>query len=193
MSRELKIIEVETLFIGGGPATLGVLSNAYQTQRIDDLIAQGIAIIDYSDQFGGGNLQKHYGIKSNTSATGFLKVLMYPKVYAPAPQPSPAPPVEFNKTSSTLLQKTKSKTEVTSVNNKGMKLQESHKQFLPQFQAFGESSEIVRTLKRHGKKVAPLQLIGTFLSYAGNQMLSDIFTKFNKKIFYGKHKAIKIC
>jgi hypothetical protein len=45
---------------------------------------------------------------------------------------------------------------------------------------------------RYGKKVAPLQLIGTFLSYAGNQMLNDIFLKHNKKIFYGNHQAIKI-
>ena len=185
------MIEVETLFIGGGPATLGVLSNAYQTQRIEELVAQGIAIIEYSDQFGGGNLQKHYGIKSNTSATGFLKVLMYPKVFTPILLPGPVPPVEFNKTSSTLLQKTKSKAEVTTV-IKAQKLMEAHKTFLPQFQQFGETSEIVRSLQRHGKKVAPLQLIGTFLSYAGNQMLSDIFSKYNKKIFYGNHKAVKI-
>ena len=33
-----RIIEVDTLFIGGGPATLGILANAYQTQRLDDLI-----------------------------------------------------------------------------------------------------------------------------------------------------------
>ena len=26
---EIKVIEVETLFIGGGPSTLGVLTNAY--------------------------------------------------------------------------------------------------------------------------------------------------------------------
>jgi len=42
-------------------------------------MVKGIAIVEASDQFGGGNLQKHYGIRSNTSATGFLKVLMYPK------------------------------------------------------------------------------------------------------------------
>ena len=39
----------------------------------------GIAIIEGSESFGGGNLQKHFGIKSNTSASGFLKVIMYPK------------------------------------------------------------------------------------------------------------------
>jgi len=29
----MKVIEVGTLFIGGGPATLGVLTHAYQTGR----------------------------------------------------------------------------------------------------------------------------------------------------------------
>lgn len=114
-TREQKIIEVETLFIGGGPATLGVLSNAYQTSRIEELVKQGVAIIDNSDQFGGGNLQKHYGIKSNTSATGFLKVLMHPKTYSPV-QPVNLGPPEFDRMSTTLLQKNKSKTEVTPVN-----------------------------------------------------------------------------
>ena len=81
--RDSKYIEVETIFVGGGPATLGVLSNAYQTSRIEELVTMrgGIAIIEASDQFGGGNLHKHFGIKSNTSATGFLKVLMYPKMH----------------------------------------------------------------------------------------------------------------
>ena len=29
---------METLFIGGGPATLGIFANAFQTQRIEDLV-----------------------------------------------------------------------------------------------------------------------------------------------------------
>ena len=87
-------MEIDTLFVGGGPSTLGVMANAYQSQRIDYMVlgqnngknknghysTDGeIAIIESSEQFGGGNLQRHYGIKSNTSAVGFLKVLMYPK------------------------------------------------------------------------------------------------------------------
>ena len=35
---KVKSVEVETLFIGGGPATLGVISNAYQTQRLEELL-----------------------------------------------------------------------------------------------------------------------------------------------------------
>ena len=29
--------------------------------------------------FGGGNLVNYFGIRSNTSAIGFLKVIQYPK------------------------------------------------------------------------------------------------------------------
>ena len=36
---------------------------------------KGIAIIEPQETFGGGNLQHHYGIKSNTSASGFLKII----------------------------------------------------------------------------------------------------------------------
>ena len=42
-------------------------------------MSKKIAIVESTETFGGGNLQAHYGIRSNTSATGFLKVLMYPK------------------------------------------------------------------------------------------------------------------
>jgi hypothetical protein len=60
-----KTVEIETLFIGGGPATLGVLVNAYQTNRIQDLVQgaqylksgkKGIAIVEASETFGGGSL-----------------------------------------------------------------------------------------------------------------------------------------
>jgi hypothetical protein len=42
-------------------------------------IANEFAIIEASDQFGGGNLSQYYGIRSNTSSSGFLKVIKYPK------------------------------------------------------------------------------------------------------------------
>jgi hypothetical protein len=54
-------------------------------------------------------------------------------------------------------------------------VREDRRRFLPPFADFGENSDIVKSLLRYGKKVAPLQLIGTFLSYAGNQMLNDIY------------------
>jgi hypothetical protein len=37
-NQEARVIEIETLFVGGGPATISIISNAYQTARLEDLI-----------------------------------------------------------------------------------------------------------------------------------------------------------
>ena len=56
--QDMKIIEVETLFIGGGPATLGILANAYQTSRLEELVKgqsnqdQGVPGIDQANVLG---------------------------------------------------------------------------------------------------------------------------------------------
>lgn len=42
-------------------------------------MANEFAIIEPSDQFGAGNLASYYGIRSNTSSVGFLKVIQYAK------------------------------------------------------------------------------------------------------------------
>lgn len=47
-------------------------------------------------------------------------------------------------------------------------------------------------MQKYGKKVAPLQLIGTFLSYSGNAILNDIWQKYQRKVFYGNSRAVKI-
>ena len=66
------------------------------------------------------------------------------------------------------------------------------RQFLVQFKEFVDSCELIRSLQKFGKRVAPLQLIGTFLSFAGNAMLNDIFKRYGRKIFYGNYKAESI-
>ena len=63
---------------------------------------------------------------------------------------------------------------------------------MPQFVNFVSVNDIVHSMHKYGKKVAPLPLIGTFLSYAGNAMLNDIWLKYQRKIFYGNSKAVKI-
>lgn len=68
-------VQVESLFIGGGPATLGVMVNYVKTEKIADLLAgKGFAIVEASSSFGGGALTE-YGIRSNTSAKGFIKII----------------------------------------------------------------------------------------------------------------------
>ena len=187
---DTKIIDIETLFIGGGPATLGVLSNAYHTNRLEQLIRGshnftsnknnyiGIAIMDMSTSFGGGNLGKHFGIKSNTSATGFLKVILYPK---PSSRDSP----QKSKTPNNLIGRSAGKSQST------IPVSDDHRNFMPPFETFAEQNELVKSLTKYGKRVAPLQLIGSFLNFAGNAMLHDIHERYRKKIFYGGLKAVK--
>ena len=70
---------METLFIGGGPATLGVLVNAIRREKFKELLSgRGIAVIDQGSSFGGGELQ-NYCIRSNTSASSFLHLIMRQK------------------------------------------------------------------------------------------------------------------
>lgn len=64
---------MDVLVLGGGPAALGLLVNAYKTNRHTALLQHdSIAILDAGISFGGGCLGQ-YGINSNTSAIGFLK------------------------------------------------------------------------------------------------------------------------
>ena len=64
------------MIVGAGPATLGLLTNACKTNRLNELVAKGdgLAIIETGLAFGGGCLQ-NFGINSNTSANGFIKCL----------------------------------------------------------------------------------------------------------------------
>ena len=54
-------------------------------------------------------------------------------------------------------------------------VKDEKRSFMPPFSEFTESNEIVKALQRYGKRVAPLELIGTFLSFAGNAILSDVY------------------
>ena len=54
------------------------------------------------------------------------------------------------------------------------------------------NSNISRVLKDFGKNTAPLAVIGHFLNYSGNHLLSFIHQTTKKKIFYPLHKAVSI-
>ena len=53
-------------------------------------------------------------------------------------------------------------------------------------------SHISRVLRDFGKNTAPLAVIGHYLNYAGNHLLSFIHTTLKKKIFYPLHKVVSI-
>jgi hypothetical protein len=60
--------------VGGGPATLGILTSAAGNHKLHELASSGdgIAIVEQGLSFGGGALQ-YFGVNSNTGANGFLK------------------------------------------------------------------------------------------------------------------------
>ena len=90
---ESSLIHVDTLFVGGGPATLCTIANYIKSGKINILLGErpvdltnnlrqkdeksknkSFCIIESTSSFGGGALLD-YGIRSNTSAKGFIKVI----------------------------------------------------------------------------------------------------------------------
>jgi hypothetical protein len=54
------------------------------------------------------------------------------------------------------------------------------------------ASHISRVLRDFGKNTAPLAVIGHYMNYAGNHLLSHIHQTMKKKIFYPLHKVVSI-
>ena len=54
------------------------------------------------------------------------------------------------------------------------------------------SSHIAKVLKEFGKNTAPLGVIGHYLNFAGNHLLSYIYQTTKKKVFYPLHKAVSV-
>jgi hypothetical protein len=54
------------------------------------------------------------------------------------------------------------------------------------------TTNISRVLRDFGKNTAPLAVIGHYLNYAGNHLLSFIHQTTKKKVFFPLHKAVSI-
>ena len=54
------------------------------------------------------------------------------------------------------------------------------------------NSQLFQTLCDYGSSVVPLSLVGLFMNYAGNHLLSHIWQRYNQKIFYPRHKVISM-
>jgi hypothetical protein len=48
-------------------------------------------------------------------------------------------------------------------------------------------TDLALYLRNNGKAIAPLQIIGSFLSFVGNSILYDIYSTYNQRIFYPHH------
>lgn len=65
----------DIIFIGGGPATIGFICYLFQ-QNLSDKVFNfsNVLIIEKNENFGSGCLG-NYGINSNTSAEGFIRLI----------------------------------------------------------------------------------------------------------------------
>lgn len=70
--------------------------------------------------------------------------------------------------------------------------EESKYEAISPFKDLYPHSDIVKALKEFGPNIVPLSMIGMMMNYAGNHLLSYIFTQYKKKIFYPMHKVISI-
>lgn len=114
--------------------------------RVRDM-AEEFAVIDGGDQFGGGNLMQYFGIRSNTSAAGFLKCIQYPK----------------NSISSSPI---KGGT-ATKNDYEGATTDTEKARILPSFTQNVGNGELANFLRSTGKMITSLQIVGLFLTHVG--------------------------
>ncbi|CAI2385090.1 unnamed protein product [Moneuplotes crassus] len=203
---------VDSLFIGGGPATLAIICKAIEDKKLASLIKRNsIAILEKSGSFGGGELQ-FFGINSNTSAQGFVNCI--PKTdkerllaVLNLKRPSPAFDSQMTTKQSEKdhfeEKKFKGKKQVcyqisesnqlgTEISPESVQdiIQDSDQQIslsdkLPR-------EEIDNLMLHYEWRPAPLSLIGTYLNYVGNQILNKINIIHNQKIFHPFTEVINI-
>lgn len=158
----------DIVFIGGGPATLAFISYLFKNGLSDNFFKQNILIIEKSSYFGSGCLGK-YGINSNTSAEGFVRLICQP-----------------NETSSK-----KNKIALSPDKNDVVKKNKADLIPMPIFHGLYQSS-VTQLLLSIGTKVTPLNLVGEFLQSAGNCFLNQINKNHNKNIFLGESEVLNI-
>ena len=74
MQTAAKPSDFGVVFCGGGPATLGPIVCAARIGRLEELLEQGVLVVERGRALGGGSL-RDYGISSNSLAVAFLEGL----------------------------------------------------------------------------------------------------------------------
>ena len=157
---------VDVLFIGAGPATLSFFSHLIKQKQIGDFSRKNkFAIVEKSNQFGAGCLGK-YLINTNTSAQGFLRLIQEVSIDKPKDaKMALSPPKNHSKSTN------KPSIQVKRIKSSNSAIEESEPvknikpldMFVPVLNA-----SCGQALKAIGSKVAPLVVVGHFLSCVGN-------------------------
>jgi lysine/ornithine N-monooxygenase len=160
----------DIVFIGGGPSTLSFFIYTTKKGYLNKLLTNfKILIIEKGTSFGSGCLGK-YGINSNTSGEGFVRLIRE----------------SSEKNDPTALSPTKLKRENTT------NIQPIDKEEMPL--AFNDinNSDTTKALLSYGNKPAPLSLIGYFLDSMGNSILENIYKVHNRKMVMFNTEVTKV-
>lgn len=159
----------DVVFVGGGPSTLSYLSYLFKNNEQGYIMKKNILIIEKGDSFGSGCLGK-YGINSNTSAEGFVRLICQP-----------------NPDSST-------KVKDMALSPDKLANQKATKKDLTVLSCFKElsKSSVVSELLKIGSKTCPLSLVGEFLQALGNFITSMIHKTYGKNILINNTEVTRI-
>ena len=148
--------------------------------RLTELLGgKGVAILEAGPYFGSGALAD-YLIRSNTSADSFLWVT-YKRVSAK----KPAEEVKTPSTGPATFRGLSTSPEPNfSGVSKDVSVCSPYKDLY--------ISELGWCMRQIGKEQASLSLIGSFLSYVGNHLLSYIYHTYKKWIFFPYHRVMSI-
>ena len=149
--------------------------------RLTDLLGgKGIAILEAGPYFGSGALAD-YLIRSNTSADSFLRVT-YKRMSV---KKTPTEEVKTASTGPATFRGLSTSPEPSFAGvSKDVSVCSPFRDLY--------TSELGRCMRSIGKEQASLSLIGSFLSYVGNHLLSYIYHTFKKRIFFPYHRVMSI-
>lgn len=178
-------LDFDIVIIGGGPSTLSYLCYLFKTNTDNFILDKKILIIEKSESFGSGCLGK-YGINSNTSAEGFLRLICFnnnendAKNYETALSPNKDTIRDILKNNKSLKN-----------NQNNIKLN-NYLTIIPIFKDFYSSSPSVKKLIQKGVSSCPLNLIGEYMQSLGNYLMNMISLKFSKNILLINTEVVSI-
>jgi len=195
----------DLVFIGGGPSTLSFFSFMCRNKNFENFFKTlNVLIIEKSETFGSGCLGK-YGINSNTSAEGFVRLICFNDDENGKEEKQNLSPnkKKVNETSKNNFYNNKENSNNSNSNSKtnfnasatnftnSTIFQKFKNKVVPVFEELLHSNE-TKNLINIGSKIAPLSMIGNFLDCVGNALTYYIYNKFHKKILMNHCEVLKI-
>jgi IS1 family transposase len=185
----------DIVFIGAGPSTLAFFCYVIKKEALYKLLTNfKILIVEKTSSFGSGCLGK-YGINSNTSGEGFIRLLCKsPEKYentALSPQKQKTKVEKINTGSNNTNNASNNNNNNNNNNIKTVKKDSGAEKIIPMYSDLYHS-QTSKALISYGNKPAPLPLIGYFLDCIGNTILDNVYKMQGKKIIMFNTEVTKV-